>query len=107
MIEWARRVCDLDRHELARMLKMKLTGTDLLKQTKSDFLLAGFPLGPATKLSESVNNLLRDLGLLALTKVETNRPRKRSPKIAVIGSGFSGIGKFSLKPLTHVLSYYP
>jgi len=78
--EWARRVCGLDDEEVSRVFKLKLCGPDLLKQTKEDFLLAGFPLGPATKLYDAVLVLLKNVDFI-----------KRSPTIAIVGAGFSGI----------------
>jgi hypothetical protein len=102
--EWARRVCGLDAEELSRILKMKLNGVDLLKQTKSDFVMAGFPLGPATKLSESVHQLLIQLGLANTSEVV--KKKKRSPVIAVIGAGYSGIG-IPLSSLPSSLTFHP
>lgn len=102
--EWARRVCGLDHEEMGRMLKMKLTGPQLLKQMKSDFLMAGFPLGPSTKLAEAVQSLLKDLGLIEGPETPKPIKNKRSPKIAVIGAGFSGIGSF---PFQYILMALP
>jgi len=98
VLEWARRTLKLDSEDLLSLSKMQLSGSDLVKMSKKDFITsnpsAPLPLGTATLITEEVALLMSESSGVGDKNKGGNKEEKgekRKRVIAIVGAGFGGI----------------